>query len=82
MHEGLRGGGCAHAPARLCVVALYALAQRVGLLDDALGVFERELARVRELDAALAAYEERLAQLALQRLDLVAHGRLRHVKFL
>ena len=82
MHEGLRGGGCAHAPARLGVVTLYALAQRVGLLDDALGVFERELARVRELDAALAAYEERLAQLALQRLDLVAHCGLRHVKFL
>ena len=80
--EGLRGRRGADAPARLVVVARDALAQGVGLFEDALGVFERELAGVRELDAALGADEERLAQLALQSLDLVAHRRLRHVKFL
>jgi hypothetical protein len=64
------------------VIAAHALAQRVGLLDDALGVGERELSGVGELNAALGADEERLAQLALQSLYLVADGRLRHVKFL
>jgi hypothetical protein len=79
--EGLRGGGRAHAAARLVVAPRDALAQRVGLFEDARGVFERDAARVRELDLALGADEERLAQLALQCLDLVAHGRLREVEF-
>jgi hypothetical protein len=82
VNEGLRGGGRADAAPRLVVAPRDALAQGVGLFEDALGVFEREAAGVRELDAALGADEERLAQLVLQRLDLVAYGRLRQVKFL
>src|SRR5215211_332710 len=82
MHERLRRRRRAHAPARLVVVAGDALSQGVCLLDDARGVVERELPGVGESNASLRAYEKRLAQLKLQSLYLVAHGRLRHVKFL
>ncbi|HLM58844.1 MAG TPA: hypothetical protein VK422_22260, partial [Pyrinomonadaceae bacterium] len=65
MDESLRGGGGAHAAARLAVAPRDALAQGVRLFQDALDVFEREAAGLRELDALLGADEERLAQLAL-----------------
>ena len=45
-----------------------------------IGVLERGLAGRRELDAALGSDEERLAELGLERLDLVADRRLRQAE--
>ena len=44
------------------------VAHGVCLFDYASGVFERELSGIRERDAALGAYEERLAQLDFESL--------------
>jgi hypothetical protein len=80
VHERLGGGRHLHVAAERPALAGDALAQLVRLVEDAHGVGERRLAGARQTHAALATDEERLAQLLLERLDLVADGRLRQVQ--
>src|SRR5262249_2072285 len=54
-----------------------ALAEGLGLVEDAARVVERYEPRLRQLDPALGPDEERLAEITLERADLVAHRRLR-----
>ena len=79
MHEGLRRGGGAHTPRRRAVAPAETLAQGVHFFRDAPGIFEGDLAGLRQLDAALGANDQRLAQLFLKRFDLMAAGTLRQV---
>ena len=74
--EGLGRGGRAHPAVGLAGPARQALAQGVRPLEDALGVLERGLAGLGELDPLLGPDEERLPELGLEGLDLVAHRRL------
>ncbi len=74
--DGLGGGSGPHPSGRRVLAAGDALAERLRLVEQADGVLERGLPRRGQLHAALGADEQRLTELGLQRLDLVAHRRL------
>ena len=76
----LRRGGRPHAAGRLIAVVSEPPAERLHLLEDAIHVLEHGLSSLGEPHAVPRPDEQRLAELLLQRLDLVAHGRLRHVQ--
>ena len=59
-----------------------AVAQRVGLVEDAPRIVEGGLARLRQPHPPLRPDEEGLAQLLLEGLDLVAHRRLGEIEAL
>ena len=76
----LRGGGGPHAAGRLVAVVPEPAAERFDLLEDAIDVLEHGLSGLCEPHAMARPDEQRFAELLLQRLDLVAHGRLRQVQ--
>src|SRR5436305_12967061 len=82
MHKRLRCRRRAHAANWRMLASRDALLQSLCIVQHALGVFERDLSGLRELDAALGAYEERLAQLSFGRLDLMTDRRLREIETL
>ena len=78
--EGLGGGGGAHAARGLALPSGQAVAQRVGLVEDAPRIVEGGLARLRQPHPPLRPDEEGLAELLLEGLDLVAHRRLGEIE--
>jgi hypothetical protein len=78
--ERLRSGGGAHPADGLVGVVSEPPAECFDLLEDAVDVLEHGLAGLCEPHAMARADEERLAELLLESLDLVAHGRLSQVQ--